>query len=144
MDRIPSDNPAVETIDATVERTGSVDRPRIVVPADGADALPTGGDAVVQVVLGGDEYRTRPDPLSGERVAIAGAFDTPEAARDPGAGQNYLPEWIERKGLDYGRTVHVDVVEEEFRYGLRAPGERTVYDAVEKPDDSLASIAEDL
>lgn len=142
MDRIPSDNPAVETIDATVERTGSVDRPRIVVPADRADALPT--DAVVRVMLDGDEYRTRPDPLSGGRVAVGGAFDTPDAARDPGTGENRLPEWVERKDLDYGRTVHVDVVEREFLYGLRAPGERVVYDAVEKPDDSLASIAEDL
>jgi hypothetical protein len=142
MDRIPSDNPAVETIDATVERTGSVDRPRVVLPAERADALPT--DDVVRVVLNGDEYRTRPDPLSDGRVAIAGAFDTPDAARDPRAGENRLPAWVEGAGLDYGRTVHVDVVEPAFLYGLRAPGERAVYDAVERPDDSLASIAEDL
>jgi len=139
MDRIPSDNPAVTTLDATLERQGRLDRPKVVV--EGTDALPT--EDVFRLYLDGDEYRIYPTE-KGDAVEIDGAYDTPDEARDPRDAENRLVEWMEKKGLDYGRTVHLDVIESGFAYGLRAPGERVVYPAVEKPEESLSSIAEGL
>jgi hypothetical protein len=140
MDRIPSDNPSVTTFDATLERRGRLDRPKVVLDA-GRAAPPT--DEVVRLHLDGDEYRVYPTE-NGGKVEIDGAYDTPDAARDPRNAENRLTEWVESKGLDYGRTVHLDCIEAEFAYGLRAPGERTVYPAVEKPSGSLSDIAEGL
>ncbi|MFB6120178.1 MAG: hypothetical protein ABEJ68_03570 [Halobacteriaceae archaeon] len=130
---------AVETVDATVERSGPVDRPRVVVPATDGAAVPT--DGLIRLVLDGSEYRARPVESSGE-VAIPGAYDTPKAARNPSDATNRLAEWIEDRDLDYGRTVHLDVVDRGSRYGLRAPGERATYEDYSGPDDSLAAIAE--
>jgi len=139
MDRIASDNPSVRTLDGTLERQGRLDRPKVVLPAD--DAVST--DSVVRLYLDGDEHRIRPSE-SGDTIEIRGAYDTPDGARDPRNAENRLTEWVKSEGLDFGRTVHLDIVEEGFAYGLRAPGERTVYPAVEKPDDSLSDIAENL
>jgi len=132
---------AVETIDATVERSGPVDRPRVVVPAESADAVPT--DGLVRLVLDGSEYRARPIE-TGPEVAIPGAYDTPDAARDPADATDRLGAWLADRDLDYGRTVHLDVVDESHRYGLRAPGERATYADHGGPDDSLAAIAEQV
>lgn len=138
-DRVPSDHPTVTTYDATVARQGRTDRPKVVLPAD-AD-LPAG--EVVRLVLDGSEYRARLDrPTTGDGLEIRGAYDTPAAARDPGSAPNRLVEWVEDVGLAFGRTVHLDEVESGFRYGLRAPGERAVYEATGGPDESLAGIAE--
>ncbi len=139
MDRIPSDNPAVATVDATLERQGRLDRPKVVV--DGTDALPT--EEVLRIYLDGDDYRMFPTE-KGNDIEIDGAYDTPDEARDPRDATNRLAEWMDEEGLDYGRTVHLDTIEDGFAYGLRAPGERAVYPAVEKPSDSLSSIAENL
>ncbi len=139
-DRVTSDSPGVETVDGTLARHGRTDRPKVEFPA--AD-LPT--DDVVRLVLDGSERRARfHDPISGEGVELRGVYDTPRLARDPGEGENRLVAWVADRDLDAGRTVHLDVVEPGYKYGLRAPGEHATYDAGGNPSDSLASIAERL
>ena len=142
-DRVPSDHPTISTIDATLSRSGATDRPRIDIPAEAADDVPAG--EVVRLVLDDQEYRTRIErAFSGDGLQIRGAYDSPRLARNPGDGENRLIEWYEDSGLAFGRTILLDVVTEGFKYGLRTPGSRAVYDATEAPSDSLASIAEQL
>jgi hypothetical protein len=74
---------------------------------------------------------------------VAGAYETPDMAR-AGDGTDHLGPWLESTGRSAGSTVLLDAIEPGFAYGLREPGERAIYDAVEKPSDSLASIARDL
>ena len=140
-DRVASDHQSVTTVRATLARRGSTSRPAVELPEDEADLFPAGD--VVRVVLDGDERHARIEDHMGERV-IPGVYDAPSFARDPGSAENRLVEWVDDAGLELGQSVLVDVVEEEFKYGLREPGERVVYDATEAPDDSLASIAEQL
>lgn len=141
-DRITSDNPSVATVDAELARAGGTTRPELRIPAAEADSVPAGD--VVRLVLDGSEFRARIAERSDGSLAIRGAYDTPSLARDPEGATNRLREWVDSTDLDFGRTVHVDIVEEGFKYGVRAPGERATYDATGKPDDSLASIARSL
>lgn len=136
-DRIASDHPSVVTHDGTLKRVGRTSRLRVVFDAD----LPT--DEVVRLILDGTTYRTRFEEARGG-VALTGAYDTASAARDPASATDRLQEWLDEHDLSEGRTVHLDVVEEGFAYGLRAPGERAVYDAVEPPSEGLADIARSL
>jgi len=149
MDRIRADD--CETIDATLVGHGAIDRQAIELPA-GAATVDGSGDAdggefpvdeVVRIVLEGTTHHARFDRFAGS-VRATGVFETPAGAREPGEGTNRLEEWVASAGLDLGRTVHLDVIEPGFAYGLRAPGAPAVYDAPDAPDDSLASIAESL
>lgn len=138
MDRIASDNPAIETLRATVARHGGT-RKRVELPAD---AAPT--DEVVRLVLDGTTYHARIEGgFADADPYVAGAYDTPGGARS-GNGSDRLQAWLDSEDRSPGSTVLLDVIEPEFAYGLRKPGEEVVYDAVEKPSDSLASIARDL
>ncbi len=140
-DRVSSDHPSVQTVRATctVTPTGN----RIEIPTDERDAFPT--DEVVRVVLDGDErFAWVERALTGEELSVPGVYDTPDLARDPSGGTDRLAAWIDDKGVPEGGSVLVDVVEPEFLYGLRAPGETAYYHAREPPSDSLSSIAEDL
>lgn len=139
-DRIASDHPSVTTVDATVERAGRTDRPKLVLPSDAASLFPD--DDVVRVVLDGTK-RARLAWSFDDEPEIRGVYDTPDQARDR-QGENRLPDWLDSQGLDFARTVHVDVIEEEFEYGLRAPGQRRVYEATEAPDSGLSAIARDI
>lgn len=139
-DRVPHD--AVETVDATLGRHGGTRRPELRLPGDAADDFPR--DEVVRLVLAGSEYRTRIGRRSDGAPVLRGAYDTPRIARDPGGAENHLAEWVDDEDLEPGRTVHVDVVEPGFKYGVRAPGESATYEATEPPTDSLASIARSL
>lgn len=148
-DRVPSDHPSVDTVEATVERVGRTDRPRISIPDDAADSMGVEPGAVVRVVLDGSRRFARLQrPVTGDGLVLPGAYETPDAARDPGgndtAGDNRLPAWCEAAGLSPGRSVLVDVVEPGYLYGLRAPGERAVYEATGSPDSGLADIAESV
>ena len=141
MDRVPSDNPGVHTVDATLVRAGRTDRPRVAIPADEADRFP---EDVVRLVVDGDElFAPVEPPLRGDGLELRGAFETPEAAREPGSGTDRLAAWRDDAGVPFGNTVHVDVVEEGYKYGLRAPGERAVY-TTGRPEEGLQDIAEDL
>lgn len=141
MDRIASDNPAIETIRATVARHGG-SRKRIEIPEDAT--LPI--DEVVRLVIDGATYHARIEGgFADADPYVAGAYDTPGGARSAdGNGPDHLQPWLESTDRSVGSSVLVDVIEPDFAYGLRAPGEETVYDAVEKPDDNLAAIARDL
>lgn len=140
-DRIASDHPSVRTVRATcTETTTGV---RLEIPADDRDAFPT--DEVVRVVLEGDELFARIErALTGEELSVPGVYDTPDDARDPGGATDRLPAWIDDHGVSTGGSVLIDVIEPDFLYGLRAPGETTFYDAHEPPSDSLHDIARDL
>lgn len=139
MDRIASDNPAIETLRATVARHGAR-RKRVELP-DNAD-VPT--DEVVRLVIEGTTYHAQVEGgFADAGPHITGAYETPAAARSSD-GTDHLGPWLDVENRSAGSTVLVDAVEPGFAYGLRAPGEETVYDAVEKPDESLAAIARDI
>jgi hypothetical protein len=139
-DRIASDNDAIETHRCPLERVGRTDRPEIRVQAD--VALPI--EETIRLSLSGVETHARPETdLDGETV-IRGAFDNARLARAHGEGVDRLSEWVDDRDLAFGSSVLLDVVTPGFKYGLRAPGERVVYDATDAPDRSLSSIAESL
>ncbi|MFT4883898.1 MAG: hypothetical protein ACI8U4_001411 [Natronomonas sp.] len=127
----------VETVRASIEQAGALNRPRIVVPEgtmpEGVvrlEADDTTYHADVQVGLDGD-------------VEVRGLYENSRLARERD-GKNRLGEWVDEKDLEAGRSALVDIVVDGEQYGLRAPGEDAVYRVAETPDDSLASIAEDV
>jgi len=139
-DRVSSD--AVPTVRATLVEHGAMNRVRVQIPEDDMDRFPAG--EVVRVVVDGDTYHSEVNRhLTDDTYLLAGAFDTPEAARER-SGTDHLGAWCDDVGRDPGGSVLVDVIEDEFLYGLRAPGTKSYYTAHEAPDESLASIAEDV
>lgn len=135
-------NESVPSVVGTLARRGGTQRPSIELPAESADRFPDGD--IVRLVLDGSERRTRLAHDTDGAPAIRGAYETNELARNPGDGENALPEWVDAHGLDVGRSVHVDVIEPGFKYGVRAPGETATYQATEPPESSLADIAASL
>ncbi|MFD1513011.1 DUF7112 family protein [Halomarina rubra] len=136
-DRISHDHASVTTRRASVERAGRTSRPKLVLPED--LSVP---DRPVRLVLDGRTYYTTVEEAVDGTVEIRGAYDNARMARERD-GENHLEAWVESTGLDFGRSVHLDVVDDDF-YGVRAPGERAVYAPSSGPSDSLSSIAEDL
>lgn len=140
-DRVAADNPAVETVRATVVRAGRTDRPAVALPDD-LD-LP---DGVVRLVLDGRICYARVERALRDGPSIRGAFDAPSLAREdgpPGGTSNRLAEWVDAAGLPFGRSVLLDVVEPGRLYGLREPGESAVYEA-SAPDPGLADLAAEI
>lgn len=133
---------SLTSVVGTVGRAGGTRRLEVRLPTDGEASFPLGD--VVRVVVDDSEYRARVDRTADGTPVFRGAYDTPRLARDPGGADNRLGEWVEREGLDAGRSVHVDVVEPEFVYGLRAPGADATYQSRGQPDDGLADIAASL
>lgn len=138
-ERIAHDHPTIETIAGTLARRGRTTRPEVRVQED----LDVDPDELVRLVLDGREYRAPVARREDGTPVIRRAAPTPSGARDASSATNALLEWVESTGLEIGRTVHVDVVEPGFRYGLRAPGESAVYPSG-RPDESLSAIAENL
>ena len=142
-DRISSDHSSLTTVRATLVQSGGLDRPKVEIPADVADHFPS--DELVRVVADDTEYRARIEsPLAEDGREIRGLYETPRVARNPGEGENHLSTWLDGTDVEFDQSVLVDVIEAGFKYGLREPGERVFYEATESPDDSLASIAENL
>lgn len=142
MDRVASDHPGVDTVDATLVRAGRTGRPRVAISGDDADRFPA--EEVVRLIVDGQEsFSLVATELTGEGLELRGAFPTPDAARNPD-GSDRMPDWRETAGVPFGNTIHVDVVEERYKYGLRAPGERAVYSAGRSPDRGLQNLARDL
>lgn len=140
-DRVSSDHPSVQTVRSTCTETAT--GVRLEIPADDQDVFTT--DEVVRVVLDGTERFARVErALTGEELSIPGIYDTPDMARDPGGSADRLQEWIDGHDVRTGGSVLIDIVEPEFLYGLRAPGETEYYDAREPPSDSLSDIAKGL
>ena len=139
-DRVAGDHPSVTTLRGALVRRGGTRRPAVEVPADDRDALPTGG--TVRLVVDGRE-RHAPVGERGETRAFLGAYDNARLARERD-GRERLARWVEARGIEFGRTVLVDVVEPGDAYGLRTPGEEAVYEVERGPAESLRRIAEDL
>lgn len=140
-DRVPSDHESVHTVRAHLVRAGRTDRPRISTPADESDRFP---EDVVRLLVDETERFTRVAPtIDGDGLELRGAYETPDGARDPSEGTDHLPAWREAHGFEFGRAVLVDVVDPDYRYGLRAPGERQFYDAP-SADTGLQDLARDL
>lgn len=140
-DRLASDHPSIETVRATLAETPT--GVRIELPAEEGDRLPVG--EVVRIACDGDELFARPDrALGGDGVRIPALYDAPDHAREPGTAEDRLEAWIESGNARPGGSVLLDVVEPDFLYGVRAPGETAYYEAREPPADSLAAIAEEL
>lgn len=135
MPSVSSDG--VDTVRASIESAGALDRPKLVVP-DGT--MPEG---VVRVEATDSSYHAYVEVGLGGDLEVRGLYDNPRLART-GEGENHLTDWVDSKGLEDGRSALVDVIVDGEQYGLRAPGERAVYRVVEGPDDALSSIAEDL
>lgn len=138
-DRIAHDHPTIETATGLLDRYGGTDRPEIRIEED----LEVSDGDVIRLVLDGAEYRSQVAVRADGTAIIRGAYETPRLARNPGSGTNALPGWVADRELGRGRTIHLDVVEPGFKYGLRAPGERAIY-ATGRPDRGLADIAERL
>ncbi|MFB6173648.1 MAG: hypothetical protein ABEI39_03315 [Halobacteriales archaeon] len=130
-DRVPHDHPDVDTLRGTLARRGATNRPEIRLP--GA-ALPTG---TARLVLDGTERHAAIEERSDGTLAIRAVRDTPRLVRER-SGEDRLAAWA--RDLDPGRSVLVDVVAENVRYGLRRPGESAVYEAA-APDPGLRDIA---
>lgn len=138
-DRLPSDHDAVETHRATVSQVGRTGRPQIEIP----EHLAPDEEEVLRVVLDGEEYHGRVETsLDGDPV-IRRVADNARLVRE-GEGQNRLSAWFDGLDVAFGDSVHLDVVTEDHKYGLRSPGTRVVYTATDAPDSSLADIARDL
>lgn len=135
-DSIPSD--AVDSLRATLAQTGRTDRPKVVLPDDERDHFPE--EEVVRLSLDGKARYARVDRALDDSLELRGIYANARQARE-GDGENYLVAWADDNRLDFGRTVHIDIIDEGEHYGLRAPGERAVYTAVESADSSLADIA---
>ncbi|WP_254536788.1 DUF7112 family protein [Halomarina litorea] len=136
-DRIPHDHSSVSTHRATLARAGRTDRPKIVLPED--LSVPEGP---VRIVLDGRTYHTLVDVDFDGVPEVRGVYENARMARER-EGSSHLAEWVEERNLEFGRSVHVDVVEADL-LGVRAPGETAVYTASPGPDDSLADIARNL
>jgi len=140
-DRVPSDHESVRSIRATLDRVGRTDRLKVTVPPENGDVLPV--EAVVRIVLDGRTYHSLVDEDFDGNPELPGAFDSPSLARGTD-GTDRLAEWVDSAGLSAGDSVLLDVVTPGFKYGIRQPGRRTVYEATAAPDDSLSSIASDI
>lgn len=135
-DRVAHDHPTIETIPATIGRFGRTTRPEIRI----GEEIDLEEGTIIHLVLGGTELRAMVEQRGGS-LAIRGAYKTPRMARNPGSGENHLESWVAERDLEPGRTVHLDVVEPGYKYGLRAPGESGTY-TTGRPDSGLADIAE--
>lgn len=139
-ERVASENPSVRTLRGRLGRRGGTRRPAVELPAEEREQLPA--DGTVRLVIDG-ATRFAPVGDRGETRAFFGAYDNARLARDRD-GTDRLGEWVDERALDFGRSIAVDVVEPGEVYGLRVPGEDTVYEVEAPPDASLRRIAEDL
>jgi hypothetical protein len=138
-ERVPSDHPSVTTLRATIARTGGTHRPSLRLPDE---ASVTAGDEIRLSLDGSPRFARVESDASG--LVIRSAADNRRLARQSRDGVNRLVEWCQRHDRDPGDAVELDAVDPGFFYGLRVPGKRTVYDVVERPDTSLAAIADRL
>lgn len=129
---------SVETVAGRVDRVGGTRRRQVVAPGIDPPA-----DDVVRLDVDGSTYRAPVDVTGDGDLTFRGAYESPSQARER-TGPDHLADFLDDHDLDAGRTVHVDVVEPGFRYGLRAPGQSATYRETGRPSSSLADIARDL
>ena len=138
-DRLPSDHEAVETHRVGISRVGRTDRPRVELPED----IDVAAGDVIECVLDGEGFYARVETTIEGQPMVQHAADNRRLARET-EGENRLVEWFADSDCSLEGSVHLDIVTAGHTYGLRTPGSRVVYTATDTPDDSLASIAEDL
>ena len=153
MPRVPSDGEDVCSVRVSLARSGGTRRPCVRLPADDAldgrvesgscDALGVSQGDLIRVAFDREEHHARVAADSRGRL-LRGAFDNRRLAREAGAGTNRLTDWLDANDRGPDDTVVLDVVVPGELYGLRNPGERTVYDANRGPRSSLADIARDV
>jgi len=153
MPRVPSDDEGVASIRVSLARSGGTRRPCVRIPNDNeldgrvesgsCESLAIDAGDIVRVAIDREEYYA-PVRSDSEGRLVRGAFDNRRLAREPGEGANRLAEWLDEHGRDPGGVVVLDIVVPGEQYGLRIPGERTVYDATRGPRSSLSDIARDL
>lgn len=138
-DRIPSDHASVRTERAEVARSGGTRRPCLRLSTD----LNVESETFVRLVVDSEERHVK---VRGDRsgLLLRGAYDLKSEARDPGRAENRLVEWLREQDREPGDPVEIDEIEPGERYGLRLPGERTVYRDTSGPGGSLQDIASDL
>lgn len=140
-DRLASDHSSIRTVRATLSETPT--GVSIEIPGDDRNAFPA--ESVVRVDLDGRErFAAIERALTGSDLFVHGIYATPDGARDPRGEADLLPEWVDEHDVRTGGSILLDVVEPDFYYGLRSPGETNYYDAVEAPSESLANIAREL
>lgn len=153
MPRVASDDESVAAVRVSLARSGGTRRPCVRLPADEAldrrvesgscDALALADGDLIRLVIDRSTYHARVVADTEGRL-LRGAFDDRRRARTPGEGANRLMEWLATNDCEPGESVVLDVVVPGEQYGLRLPGERTVYDVVRGPRSSLSDIAADL
>lgn len=130
---------ALETIRATLARSGGTSRPEVRLPAENDHTI----DAdVVHLTVEDTSYHA-PVVSVADSIALRGAYRNPRRARER-EGEEYLSAWLEASELEFGRTVLLDVINPGVQYGLRAPGEEAVYRLWTQPDTDLQDIARSL
>lgn len=139
-DRIASDHPSILTFRSRVESAGATGRPRLVLPPDASEHVPSG---VVRLVVDGSSRHAAVRSTT-DGMVISGAYASPRLARSSGMADNQLAMWLDAAGVAIGRSVLFDVVVPDVLYGVRLPGTTTVYDAIEPPSASLSRIADGL
>jgi hypothetical protein len=138
-DRLPSDHAVVDSHRVELDAVGSTARPQLVFPPELSCAP---GDFVRLSIGGTQTHAEVVSTLRGD-IAIRSGHANRRLART-GDGDNLLADWLDGGGHGPGSTLVLDVLTEGYAYGLREPGERVVYEPVERPDSSLADIAESL
>jgi len=153
MPRVASDDESVTAVRVSLARSGGTRRLCVRLPADTAlesriesgscDALALDDGDLIRLVIDRSTYHAQV-VVDTEGRLLRGAFDDRRRARTSGEGQNRLTEWLDASDREPGDSVVLDVIVPGKQYGLRLPGERTVYDAVRGPRSSLADIAASL
>ena len=153
MPRVPSDDEGVASVRVSLARSGGTRRPCVRLPSDdevdrrvesgSCESLSVAAGDVARVAIDREEYHA-PVRSDGTGRVIRGAFDNRRLAREPGDGENRLAEWLDENDREPGDVVVLDVVVPGELYGLRVPGDRTVYEATRGPRSSLSDIARDL
>ncbi|WP_313693799.1 DUF7112 family protein [Halorarum halobium] len=138
-DSIASDADAVTTYRAHLTRSGGTRLPCLRVPEDAAVEA---GDEI-RLVIDGESCHARVESDARGRL-LRGAYDNRRLARNPGEGENRLVEWCREHGREADDAVDVDEVDPGYLYGVRVPGERTVYEMTGRPDEGLRDIADSL
>lgn len=138
-DALPSDHPSIVSYRVTLGRVGSTNRPQLPLPEE----LTCESSEYIRLTVDGTRTHAEvTESLRGERTVI-GAYANRRMAR-MGEGTDILGEWLRENGYEPGETVVLDVLTEGYAYGVREPGARVIYHPVEKPNSSLADIAQSL
>lgn len=147
-DRIASDAAAVPSHRAHLVRSGGTRLPALSVPS----AASVSGGERIRLVLDGRQCHARVQ-AGADGAVIRGAYDTGgdlavvdgrDDSVPPAEIDNRLVAWCREHDRERGDAVELDEIDAGFHYGLRVPGERTVYDVLRRPDAGLRDIARDL